>query len=413
MGVRKFFRYLLPVGLIVGSILVVAVMVSIAKSKRPERVDDQDQAVLVEAIPAEKTSLNFLVYSQGSAQPRTETTLVAEVAGKIVSVSENFIAGGFFRQGEVLLQIDPSDYETALLRAQAGLASRKAQLADQQARSEQALKDWTNLGRSGEPSDLVLRKPQLAEAQAGVQAAEAELKEAERNLQRTRIRVPYDGLVRSKLVDVGQFVAPGTPLGVTFAIDTAEIRLPLSASDLAYLDLPSATRLDQAHRVPVTLTAETDGRNRSWHGEIVRTEGVVDSTSRVVYAVAEVVDPYGVLGLSEQPEMRMGTFVRAEIQGLRVDDIVVLPRPVLRADNTILIANDERLLEVRPVTVARSEPKLVYISEGIKAGDLVVTTSMDAPIPGTRLAIAGEASAEPAAAGDAGDGVVAVRGDEP
>jgi len=413
MGVRKFFRYLLPVGLIVGSILVVAVMVSIAKSKRPERVDDQDQAVLVEAIPAEKTSLNFLVYSQGSAQPRTETTLVAEVAGKIVSVSENFIAGGFFRQGEVLLQIDPSDYETALLRAQAGLASRKAQLADQQARSEQALKDWTNLGRSGEPSDLVLRKPQLAEAQAGVQAAEAELKEAERNLQRTRIRVPYDGLVRSKLVDVGQFVAPGTPLGVTFAIDTAEIRLPLSASDLAYLDLPSATRLDQAHRVPVTLTAETEGKNRSWHGEIVRTEGVVDSTSRVVYAVAEVVDPYGVLGLSEQPEMRMGTFVRAEIQGLRVDDIVVLPRPVLRADNTILIANDERLLEVRPVTVARSEPKLVYISEGIKAGDLVVTTSMDAPIPGTRLAIAGEAPAEPAAAGDAGDGVVAVRGDEP
>ncbi len=413
MGVRKFFRYLLPVGLIVGSILVVAVMVSIAKSKRPERVDDQDQAVLVEAIPAEKTSLNFLVYSQGSAQPRTETTLVAEVAGKIVSVSENFIAGGFFRQGEVLLQIDPSDYETALLRAQAGLASRKAQLADQQARSEQALKDWTNLGRSGEPSDLVLRKPQLAEAQAGVQAAEAELKEAERNLQRTRIRVPYDGLVRSKLVDVGQFVAPGTPLGVTFAIDTAEIRLPLSASDLAYLDLPSATRLDQAHRVPVTLTAETEGKNRSWHGEIVRTEGVVDSTSRVVYAVAEVVDPYGVLGLSEQPEMRMGTFVRAEIQGLRVDDIVVLPRPVLRADNTILVANEERLLEVRPVTVARSEPKLVYISEGIKAGDLVVTTSMDAPIPGTRLAIAGEAPAEPAAAGDAGDGVVAVRGDEP
>jgi RND family efflux transporter MFP subunit len=250
MRIRKFFRSLLPFVLIGLSIAVVVALVAIAKGKRPDRKDTAEVAVLVEAIPAETRSLNFVVFSQGAVKPRTETTLVAEVPGQIVSVSSNFIAGGFFRQGEVLLQIDPSDYETALLRAQASLASREAQYADQKARSDQALKDWTNLGREGEPSDLVLRKPQLAEALAGVQAAKAELKEAERDLQRTRIRVPYDGLVRSKLVDVGQYVAPGTPLGITFAIDTAEIRLPLSSSDLAYLELPSATRLDQAHRRP-------------------------------------------------------------------------------------------------------------------------------------------------------------------
>lgn len=394
MGVRKFFRYLLPLGLIAVAVIVVAVLVAIAQSKRPERKDTSGQAVLVEAIPAQKTTLNFSVFSQGSVEPRTETTLVAEVAGQIVSVSSNFIAGGFFRQGEVLLQIDPSDYETGLLRAQAALASRRAQYADQKARSEQALKDWTNLGRQGEPSDLVLRKPQLAEALAGVQAAEAELKEAERNLQRTRIRLPYDGLVRSKGVDVGQYVGPGTPLGVTFSVNTAEIRLPLSSSDLAFLELPSATRLDRAHRVPVTLTAEDGGFGGRWQAEIVRTEGVVDQSSRVVYAVAEVVDPYGVLGLSDQPELKMGAFVRAEIQGLRVTDVVVLPRSVLRPDDTVLIANDERLLEVRPVTVARAEPRLVYIGAGIAEGELVITTSMDAPIPGMKLAISGE---EPAA----------------
>jgi RND family efflux transporter MFP subunit len=397
MGIRKFFRYLLPLGLIVVSIAVVAVLVAIAQGKRPERKETTGQAVLVEAIPAELTSLNFAVYSQGSVAPRTETTLVAEVAGQVVSVSDNFIAGGFFREGEVLLQIDPSDYETALLRAQASLASRRAQLADQQARADQALKDWVNLGRNGEPSDLVLRKPQLAEAMAGVQAAEAERKEAERDLQRTSIRVPYDGLVRTKLVDIGQYVAPGTPLGVSFAIDTAEIRLPLSASDLAFLNLPSATRLDQAHRVPVVLTSENSGSGETWQAEIVRTEGVVDESSRVVYAVAEVVDPYRVLGRSEQAELKMGSFVRAEIQGLRVEDVVVLPRSVLRPDDTVLIANEQRELEVRPVTVARAEPRNVYISDGIEAGELVVTTSMDAPIPGTRLAIAGEHN-EPATA---------------
>jgi len=409
MSIRKFFRYLLPLGLMLSSVVLVAVLVAVAQGKRPERKDDADKAVAVEAIPAQLTSLHFAVYSQGAVEPRTQTTLVAEVPGQIVSVSDDFIAGGFFRKGEMLLQIDPSDYETGLLRAQANLASRKAQLADQKARSEQALKDWTNLGRTGEPSELVLRKPQLAEAQAAVQAAEAELQQAERDLQRTRIRVPYDGLVRSKLVDVGQYVGPGTPLGVTFAIDTAEIRLPLSGSDLAYLDLPSATRLERGERVPVALSAENAGERREWTAEIVRTEGVVDQSSRVVYAVAEVVDPYGVLGLSQQPGLRMGTFVRAEIQGRRAEDVVMLPRSVLRPDDTVLIANDERRLEIRPVTVARAEPRNVYISGGIRAGELVVTTALDAPIPGTRLAIVGEA--QPAPDGGNGDtGVAAVDG---
>jgi len=387
---RKFFKYILPLALIMLSVLAVAVMVSIAQSKRPDQKDDTNTAVRVDAIAAEVASLNFSVYSQGTVKPRTETALVAEVPGQIVSVSENFIAGGFFRAGEVLLQIDPSDYETGLLRAQAALAARKAQLSEQQARSDQALKDWNNLGRQGEPSDLTLRIPQLAEARAAVQAAEAELQEAERDLKRTRIKVPYDGLVRSKLVDVGQYVAPGTPLGVTFSIDKAEIRLPLSNSDLAFLDLPSATRLDRAHRVPVRLTADGAVTGGEWQAEIVRTEGVVDEASRVIYAVAEVVDPYAVLGLSRQSELKMGSFVKAEIQGLRADDVVVLPRSVLRPDDTVLVANAERKLEIRPVSVVRAEPRKVYISDGVEGGELIVTTSMDAPIPGTQLAVTGE-----------------------
>jgi hypothetical protein len=123
---------------------------------------------------------------------------------------------------------------------------------------------------------------------------------------------------------------------------------------------------------------------------------VVDEISRVVYAVVEVVDPYGVLGHSNQQELKMGTFVRAEIEGLRADDVIVLPRSVLQANDTILIANDERVLEIRQVTVVRAEPRKVYISDGVEAGELVVTTSMDAPIPGTRLAVTGEDPPAPA-----------------
>ena len=387
---HKIARKFLPLGLIVLSLVVVAGLITINNAKRPERKKEAVQATMVEAISVERVSLNLSVFSQGSVMPRTETTLVAEVSGIIVKVSPNFVAGGFFRKGETLLEIDPSDYQAGLKRAQADLASRKAQFADQKARADQALKDWKNMGRQGEPSDLTLRKPQLAEAHANVQAAEADLQKAKRDLERTHIKVPYDGLVRTKQADIGQYVAPGTPLGVTFDIDTAEIRLPLSATDVLYLDLPSATDPADKPRIRVFLTTGHNDIGGQWQAEIIRTEGVIDEKSRVTYAVAQVVDPYGVLGQNHHGELQIGTFVRAEIQGLRANDVFKLPRSVLRADNTVLVADATRKLEIRQVNVLRAEPRWVYIREGMVDGDMVITTTLDVAIPGTQLAISGE-----------------------
>lgn len=384
---RKSVRFFLPLGLIAGAIVIVVGLVALAKSQHSEKKTQALVAVLVETVTAHRQSLNFTVISQGTVQPRTETVLAAEVPGKIVELSPHFIAGGFFHADEVLLQIDPSDYAAGVKRAEANLASRKAQYADQKARSEQAMKDWHNLGRTGEPSDLTLRQPQLAEALAGVQAAQADLHKAQRDLERTSIKLPYDGLVRAKQVDVGQYVGPGTPLGIAFAIATAEIRLPLSGRDMAYLRLPSATDLGATQRPKVRLSAASSGISGEWQAEIIRTEGVVDETSRVIYAVAQIVDPYAVLGKSAQSELKVGTFVRAEIQGIRAENVVVLPRSVLRADNTVLVANSEHRLEIRPVEVLRAEPQTVYISHGIEAGEQVISTAMDAPIPGTLLTV--------------------------
>ena len=386
----KFLKYTLPLGIFALSIVAFVTIISIGQGRKPEKKEEGPQAVLVDAIQAEERLVNFTIRSQGSVQPRTETTLVAEVSGKISSVSPSFVAGGFFKSGQTLLQIDPSDYQTALKRAEANLASQRARLVDERARSEQALRDWKNLGRSGEPSDLVLRKPQVQDALANVDAAEADVEKARRDLERTRISVPYEGLVKQKLVDIGQFVAPGTQLAVTFAVDTAEIRLPLSSDDVAYLDLPSATDGEQNALPEVTLSARQAGELRTWQARIVRTEGVVDESSRVIYAVAQVVDPYGVLGKSQQQELKVGTFVSAEIQGRSAGRVVVLPRRALRADNTILVANDDRELEVRSVTVVKSEPHEVYISSGVSDREWVVTTTLEAPIPGTRLAIESE-----------------------
>ena len=390
--IKKILYYFLPLGIIFLAVIVVIGMATMSKGKRPERQDNGKTAVLVETIPAEARSLNFIIESQGTVRPRTQTMLVAQVSGIVVSVSEDFVSGGFFRAGEVLIEIDPSDYQTALKSAEATLASRKAKFSEEKSRSEQAVKDWRNLGRAGDPPDLVMRKPQLADALANVQAAEAGVEKARRDLQRTKISVPYDGLLRERRVDIGQYVTPGTQLGVSFAVDTAEIRLPLAASDLAYLDLPPSIDRQIEDYPQVSLSAEIGGETKTWDAHLIRTEGVLDESSRVLYAVASVVDPYGLLGKSNQEELRMGTFVRAAIDGRYVTNVVVLPRFVLRNDDTVLVANGERELEVRDVTVARAEARQVFITEGVSDGELVVTTTLDAPIPGTRLAIRGEES---------------------
>ena len=353
---QKIFRFVLPVVLVAASIAVVVALIVIQKGQRAERKTEAEQAILVDTITARVSSLNFTVNSQGTVRPRTETSLVAEVSGRIVSVNPAFIAGGFFRKGDVLLEIDPSDYQTGLKRAEAALASRQAKLADETARSDQALKDWDNLGKQGQPSALALRLPQLEDARANVSAAEADVQKAKRDLERTRISLPYDGLVRQKVVDIGQYVTLGTPLGTTFAIDTAEIRLPLTQNDLNYLDLPSETDSDSEtdSYPPVVLSAEQGGQVETWQAKIIRSEGVVDEASRLIYAVAQVVDPYAVLGKSTQKELKIGTFVEAAIQGLAVENVVVLPRFVLRADSTVLALDDADKLQILPVEVLRS-----------------------------------------------------------
>ncbi len=405
----NFFKFMLPLILIMTSIVMVIALVAYKNSQRAERKPDTNKAILVDTINAEVVSLNLTVNSQGTVRPRTETTLVAEVSGKVVSVSPDFVAGGFFREGEVLLQIDPSDYRAGLKRAKAALASRKAKLADETARSEQALKDWRNMGKQGEPSALGLRKPQMADAKANVSAAEADVEKARRDLERTQITVPYDGLVRQKAVDIGQYVTPGTRLGVTFAIDTAEVRLPLTNTDLKYLELPTGTQAKNYDKPypPVTLSAQRAGETDQWQAQIIRTEGVVDETSRVVYAVAQVTDPYGVLGQNHQKELKIGTFVNAEIQGLPAENVVVLPRFVLQANHTVMIVNDANELEILPVEVLRTEPKRVYINSGINGGARVITTTLDAPVPGTKLAVSGAMNDA-----EAGDSESAMEGSE-
>ncbi|MBE9548452.1 MAG: efflux RND transporter periplasmic adaptor subunit [Proteobacteria bacterium] len=385
---RKILTIILPVLLIiVAGILAFGVFPKLKDP--PEKVDAVKKAVLVDAMAVERRSLRFNIESQGIVRPRTETTLAAEVSGKVTRVATEFIAGGFLDKGEVLLEIDPSDYRVGVKRAEAAKASRVAQLSSEQARSDQALNDWRRLhGGEGRPNDLVLRIPQLAEAKANVRAADADLERAQRDLQRTRIRMPYAGMVREKLVDIGQYVTPGTRLGATFAVDLAEIRLPITNEELNYIDLPDF-RGNSTESLPLA-TLSSGSAGHSWQARIVRSEGVIDEKSRQVYLVAQINDPYGLLGQSHQQPLKIGTFVHAEIEGRTATNLFVVPRHSLGDGNQVMVVTAENTLEFRKVDLVRATPKEAYIYSGLDDGDRVITTALTAPIDGMDVRVRGD-----------------------
>ena len=392
---------LLPVLILIGAVLV-AMLLAASKREAPRKPDVQ-RATLVDVMPVERRDVEFKIQSQGTVRPRTETTLVAQVSGTIESVATAFEAGGFFRQGETLLQIDPRDYQVNVMQAEANLASARAQLALETAQAKQAAKDWEQLGgRRGAPSDLVLRKPQVAGAEAAVEAAEADLARARRDLERTTVKAPYDGMVRSKLADLGQFVTNGAQLAEIFAVDSAEIRLPLSDRDLAYISLPDTsetTPTDDSGAVPTaTLIAEVAGKLHRWETPIVRTEGVIDEQTRLTYVVARINDPYGLRpNEGDSPPLRVGTFVQAEIQGLGASDVFAVPRYLVRGDNQLMVIDEDNRLRMRELEVIRADREYVYVGSGLQSGERVVTTAIDTPIDGMALRTPDSAESSPTA----------------
>ena len=369
-------RVFIILGIILSAVLVSVAMVQMKPPPPKKEVVDLDP--LVEVLVLESMTANFEVTSQGTVRPRTETVLSAEVAGTITHISPQFIAGGVFKADEVLLRIDSTNYEVALNQAEALVKQRQIEYDGASKLQQQGYR----------------AEAELASAAAALATAKAELVRARRNLQRTYIRVPYEGIVRSKEADLGHFVNTGTRIGVVFATDHAEVRLPLTDIDLAFVDLPSATQIAQSggsEKGPaVTLTATQRGRTQTWEARIVRTEGVVDVNSRVTYAVARIDDPYALH--SDGVPLPMGTFVSATIAGAEAENIIRVPRAVVRGSDELVFVDDDNKLRIRKVDIIRGDANFVYLSAGATVGERVVTTSLETPINGMSVRVKGDES---------------------
>lgn len=350
-----------------------------------------------------------VIESQGTVRARTSSSLIPEVAGRVMQLSPAFRVGGFFEKGDVLLELDGRDYEAAIIVARATLAETEARLQEEQALSDQALENWKKLGASESPSDLVLRKPQLAQARAAQASAQARLDRALRDLDRTRITAPYAGRVLEQMVDVGQYVSPGTVLGRIYAVDYAEIRLPLTHDQLAFLDLPEHYRgedpIPASAGPEVILTSRSQSGVHSWKGRIVRAEGAFDTRSRQLFVIAQVDDPYG-RRAANQPPLKVGLFVEASIQGARLQDVFAIPRSAIRRGSELLLITPESTLIRRTVEPIWKDQETAYVQEGLKAGEVLCLTPVTFAVDGikVRATIDGVAPPKPERRGPPGAG---------
>jgi len=356
--------------------------------KPPERKEQDLQAPLVEVVQLHSKDIPMVVQGYGTVNPKVEVDIIPEVAGKVVYIHPELIVGGLIPADKTILRIDPRDYELAVRQAEAAVADAKVLLETEQAEAEVARTEWKQLHPDTEPtSPLVLRQPQIRKAKALLDSSEAQLATAQLRLERTNLSLPFDVLITSENVDLGQYVVTGQSLGKGYGTNSVEIEVPLMDSELAWFDvfensIFSNGGSNSAKGAPAEVKATFAGTEHTWKGNVVRTTGQVDKMSRMISVVVEVPKPFDVL--NSRPPLLPGVFTEVLIQGNTLRNAVAVPRDAIREGNQMWIVNGNRL-GVRPLKIVRADKNFAYVVSDDLDGAKVVLSSLDAPIDGMKV----------------------------
>jgi RND family efflux transporter MFP subunit len=372
--VKKIFKFAAPVLVLVAGAAIVQVLV--AAKPEPEKNDDEARPIslYVDEVKSERVTIG--VNTQGEVRPKTEIDLIPQVSGRIVAMSESFNEGAEFTPDSLLLKIDDTDYQLAAINAEARVAQAQTELEREQATAVLKQDQWQEERKGQEPTPFSLNLTQVAQAEAMLRSAQADLRKARIDLERTEIRVPFFGRVRERFVGIGQYVTAGTKVGRVFSIDIAEVRLPLTDSQLVELNLPLGYKAEDMISAPqVNFKANLGNREFFWTGKLVRVDAAINQDTRLIYATAEVVDPYG-LGATEGMPLAVGMFVNAEIEGVSEQNAYVMPRLALRNQDTVYVINSDNQLEIRTVNVISTSEDHVMVSSGVSSGEHVVTSTL-------------------------------------
>ncbi|MBA6389725.1 efflux RND transporter periplasmic adaptor subunit [Colwellia sp. BRX10-3] len=369
-------QIIIPIVILIAGFLVFFLFSSMKKPPQEKAEVDNTPIVAVEAITLAPMTLK--VDSYGVVKPKYETELVAQVSGQIVELSAAFVRGGFVKEGQLLARIDPNDYEAALIEAEAQMASARASLETERAQGQVAEQEWKQI-TDASPTQLSLRKPQLAQEIARVKSAQATILRAKRNLERTEIRAPYDAMIDSRNVGLGSFVGTGSMVGKLLGTAIAEVRLPVADNQLQFL-------IDQGKDATVNLTGTFAGIETIWTAKIARDEGVIDSKSRMSYLVAVIFDPYALSDNNQKTPLRFGSYVKAKVLGVEITQAASIPRYLVENSRVAILDNESRL-HYSTVKIVRQDGENIIISSGLGDGDKLIVSALDYPIDGMKLAL--------------------------
>lgn len=359
-----------------------------AKAK-PKQLPPEEKVLVVDALKALPQTVTITVDSMGEVKPQTSTQVVSQVGGTIQSVSSLIKAGNYVEQGTPLLSIDTRDFETQVKLAEADLISAKSQLAKEQGLSEAALIDWKKYQhkkkRSKAANDLALRKPQLAEAEARLQAANANLQQAKLNLSRTKVTAPYSGIITQQFVDIGQYINIGTPLFTIVATSVAELEVSIPENKLQYLNLPNIKHSTNNNASEVSIQHKLGSNTINRVGKLTRTTANLNPVTRSLKAIIEIEDPYSLN--NNQAPLLMGSFVEASIQGKSFDNIIVLPRHIIKSGNQIWVIDENNRLQTKTIKTLNIGSEYAYVTAGINKGEYICLNTITGELPGTKAKI--------------------------
>lgn len=364
---KTIFKIILTVLILLVGVAIFKLLV--ATKPEAKKVPLERTPPTVVAHTVEFSDIAVQIKSQGEVQPEQQTTLVAEVAGKIIEISPKFEIGSRFSAGEQLMQLDQTDYISLVEQAKAAKEEANLNYQIEISRGQQAKRDWKKLGKGTEATDLVLRKPQLSTALARLESARANLEQAQKNLSRTTVVAPYDCFIDAKMVDLGSFVTVGMQLGRINSAGSVEVRFPVTLEDSAFLP-------DVSSQPAVQASGSYGAKVISWEGMLIRSENRIDPETRSFNLIAQ---------FSGEQKPEVGLFVEVKLEGLKMEKIVALPRVALRDGNTVLIILEDQTLDFRTVEVIRTSEDDVFVSSGLKEGELVCATVLSTPLKGMKV----------------------------
>jgi RND family efflux transporter MFP subunit len=380
-----FLKIAIPIIIIIVGIILMKALVS--RRPAPNREVKTDPGILVRVLKAERENTEIIVKGAGTVESAQEVSIIPQVSGRIVYAAPDLDVGGFFDKDAILFEIEDTDYRLALERAMSARAKAEYELATIESQAQIARSEWERINKDNDPppNPLVLYGPQLKSANASLASASAQVEQARLDLERTKIKAPFNARVRSENIESGQYVKSGSSVVLLAGTKTAEIAVPMPIDDLRWLKIPRRGKRQNGASASVQLNV--GGESYEWHGRVVRSTGEVDPKSRMMELIVEVKDPYGLKDKnnSMRPALAAGTFVDVHIKGRMIEDVFVIPRTALRDNSTVWVMDKENKLRIKTVVPLRMEKEKVIIAEGIDNSDMIVLTNISGAADSMKL----------------------------